>query len=193
MKNKILALVAALTLLSFAAVPAFAVTEHCPEGGTKTEAVGNNLNDIVLPEGTSFCVKGSTEATGFLVADGETPLGAYLGTGHDVSYYVVYPTASPTPTPVASPTPTPEPSPTPTPEATPTPTPEATPTPTPVDSPSPSVEPTPNLTLPPTDTATDGLVNAATTFIWIYIALIVFGFLLAVGLFVWMLKGFRRK
>ena len=122
-----LAWLAVLIVVSLAmtAPIALGVTEECPAGGVKVEVNGGNqaeINDLVLPAGTSFCVKGSTEATGILVADGVTTLFDYLGIDQDVSYYVVYPTPTPTPTPtpvVATPTPTPEPTPTPTPEPTP--------------------------------------------------------------------------
>ncbi len=80
-----------------------AETEHCPSGGTKLEG---NYNSTVLPAGTQFCVKASTETVSG-TADGSTSLIGYVqaagivndqGNPHDVSYYVVY--ASPSPTSV---------------------------------------------------------------------------------------------
>lgn len=66
-------------------------TEHCPDHqGHEGKIESGDLNGVVLDAGTEFCVKGATDATGKLVADGETDLSAYLGNGHDVSYYVVY-------------------------------------------------------------------------------------------------------
>jgi hypothetical protein len=152
MKTKLgvaLLLAGALALVGFAGVALASpmlVTQHCPSGGVKTEAVGNELNNIVLPRGTIFCVKGSTDATGILIANGITTLYEYLNNGHDVSYYVVYDEEeTPTPTP-ETPTPTPtDPTPTPT-DPTPTPT-EPTPTPT-EPTPTPT-EPTPTPTKPP--------------------------------------------
>ena len=78
-----------------------AVTAECPAGGVKTESVTDgDLDDVVLAEGTEFCVKSSTEATGTLTADGETTLCEYLleagivGGNPDecsnVSHYIVY-------------------------------------------------------------------------------------------------------
>lgn len=117
------------------------VTEHCPSGGTKTNAVGDNLNDIVLDEGTEFCVKAANQASGTLEADGAQSLLDYVtwlnrgGQTPDVSYYVVYTTPEPSPTPTPTPTPSP--------------------TPTPVDE-----------TLPPTDT--NGTpVNSTTNIIFV--------------------------
>lgn len=82
-------------------------TEHCPAGwNEKVEANADELNDIVLPKGTEFCVKGSTIATDKQTADGKTTLGEYLPGKWDVSYYVLY-QSKPKPTP--KPTPTPEP------------------------------------------------------------------------------------
>lgn len=166
-------------MLVIFAVPSMVVanTEHCPSGGEKVEAKGDDLNDIVLDAGTLFCVKGSTDATGILEADGETSLVVYLDNGHDVSYYVVYEeeassSQSPKPTPTMSvaPTPTPSvvPSMTPTPSVKPTPvvTPVATPTPTPVTPTSPSIVPsaTPSTTTDtPKEKATDTVVTMPDT------------------------------
>jgi hypothetical protein len=142
-----------LLVCAFATVGSAAgATEHCPDHNRHPGKVeGGNLNDIVLEAGTNFCVKGSTEATGILVADGVTTLFDYLNNGHDVSYYVVYET-QPTPTSTLN-TPTPNVTPTPTPEVTPTPrsTPIVSGSPVPTSTPS-EVPITPELTLPPTDT-----------------------------------------
>lgn len=104
MRKLIVALAVAVASLTLTG-PAFATTEHCPSGGTKVEAQGDELNGIVLAAGTQFCVKGSTDATGILTADGETSLVTYLGNGHDVSYYVVY-EVEPTEPPPTEPPPT---------------------------------------------------------------------------------------
>jgi hypothetical protein len=163
--NRPVALAATLTLLATAmlAAPAsYAVTEHCPEGGVKTEASGGTqeaINDLVLPAGTLFCVKASNEASGILTADGETTLREYVEQtigDHDVSYYVVYGLATATPPTPTPPTPTP-PTPTPPTPTPPTPTPPPTPapptpTPTPTNGETPS--PTPPDTATPTPTAT---------------------------------------
>jgi hypothetical protein len=94
-----------LALSAFMVPTAMAATEHCPEGGTKTES-GSAGNSVVLAAGTVFCVKASPEATGQLTADGVTTLQGYLtqagitnenGQTHDVSYYVVYSTPPPPP------------------------------------------------------------------------------------------------
>jgi hypothetical protein len=100
--------VLALGLVGLMGAPASAqATEHCPdhEGHPgKVEATNSELNDVVLPAGTLFCIKAGTDATsestGILESDGETTLCEYLiqagivdGTGEDcrdVSYYVVY-------------------------------------------------------------------------------------------------------
>lgn len=77
---------------------------HCPDGGTKVEANGENqaeLNALVLDEGTRVCVKASSGNTGIVEADGEDTLQEILfdngivdgsgEQGRDVSYYVTYP------------------------------------------------------------------------------------------------------
>lgn len=142
-------------LLSVLVLPVFAKTEHCPDWGTKFEG---NYNTTVLPAGTSFCVKGSTEATGILTADGTTTLFAYLGNGHDVSYYVVYegvePSATPPITPQPTTTPSASPSMTPAPSATPQVTSPPSPEPSESPSPEPTVTPTPSVTPSPTSTPT---------------------------------------
>jgi hypothetical protein len=63
---------AVLTSVLLTPSTAWAATEHCPDGGTKTE--GGNLNDIVPPAGAQVCVKGSTDATGIITADGTSTL-----------------------------------------------------------------------------------------------------------------------
>ena len=100
-----------LILLSQAGISgALAVTEHCPDhNGHPGKVEGGNLNDIVLDEGTEFCVKGSTEAVYVQFADGQTTLVEYLNNGHDVSYYVVYGRVHPSP-PVETNNPSPSPS-----------------------------------------------------------------------------------
>jgi hypothetical protein len=151
-------------------------TEHCPDhNGHPGKVEGGNLNDIKPAAGTLVCVKGSTDATGILTADGKTTLFDMLDNGHDVSYYVIYeeatpsetpspsstpsptpsPTQSSTPSPTPSPTATPSPTSTPSPSATSTPTPSSTPTASPAATPtsSPSTAPSVTPTLPPTDTA----------------------------------------
>jgi hypothetical protein len=100
--------VLALGMVGLFGSPASAVTEHCPdhEGHPgKVEATNDELNGIVLAEGTEFCVKAGTEttgeeSTGTLIANGKSTLCDYLieagildGSGEtckDVSYYVVY-------------------------------------------------------------------------------------------------------
>lgn len=134
-------LLAAIMLLVVAVPVALGTTERCPEGGVKVESVvDGDLNDVVPVEGTLICVKGSTDATGIIVADGETTLVEYLGNGHDVSHFVTYeeePTFSPTPTLMPSVMPTPSPS-----ESQ-----QVSPTPT---MPAPSVEPSETPTSVPT-------------------------------------------
>ena len=76
-------------------LPAYAVTAHCPDHSSedvvKIEAEEDGeLDDIVLEAGTVFCVKGSTDQSGILEADGETTLFDYLDNGHSVSYVVIY-------------------------------------------------------------------------------------------------------
>lgn len=197
MRRIIQAALAAVVLAAATLAPVQAATEHCPAGGAKYQASDNpeaDFNLIVLDLGTQFCVKAGNEATGILIADGVKPLTDYLqlmgivggdGLGRDVSYYVIYPevtpspssepsstpsvqpspsaSTQPTPSPLPSSTPEPSPEPTPTPSATPTPSPSGTPTPTTSPTPSPvptaSVEPSPATpaarTLPPTDTAAE--------------------------------------
>lgn len=98
---------------------------------------------------------------------------------HNLYYFGISPTATPTPTPTMSSTPTPTPTPTlsPTPTSTPTPTasstpiptatptetstpvPTATPTTVPTSTPTPTVSPTPTKTPTPTPTQTPGTFN----------------------------------
>jgi hypothetical protein len=89
-KKLFFALVIVIVVALVGTIIAFAKTEHCPDGWTSKVEAPPNLNSIVLPVGTSFCVKGSTEASGILTADGSTTLFDYLGNGHDVSHYVLY-------------------------------------------------------------------------------------------------------
>jgi LPXTG-motif cell wall-anchored protein len=93
MRRLIFAGVVTAGLFIGGAGPALAATEHCPDhnGHPGKVETGDN-NNVVLAVGTLFCVKGSNDATGYLVADGETTLFDYLDNGHDVSYYVVYET-----------------------------------------------------------------------------------------------------
>lgn len=70
--------------------------EVCPEDG-KIEAQGEELDDIVLEEGTEVCIKGGTDVV-YVVADGESTLFALLGNGHSVSHYTVVKDAPPTTT-----------------------------------------------------------------------------------------------
>ncbi len=70
---------------------------HCPGGYLyKVEAVGSELDDVVLPAGTEFCVKASTQNSSYLTADGTSTLLDYVtwlnngGQTPSVSYYVVY-------------------------------------------------------------------------------------------------------
>lgn len=121
----IIAAFMAATLLFAYANAAQAKTEHCPSGGVKVESVVDGDLDLIVPSaGTLVCVKGSTDATGIVVADGETTLVDILGNGHNVSYYVTYgsqATDTPEVTPSAPPatdSPTSEPSVTPTDEPT---------------------------------------------------------------------------
>lgn len=88
-----------LVLMIFAlALPAWSVAGVCSEeNGDKTESVvDGDLNDIVLPAGTSFCVKSAEENSGVLTADGVTTLSGYVtwlnegGQTPDVSHFVVY-------------------------------------------------------------------------------------------------------
>src|SRR5215212_5110176 len=104
--RKVLMGVAALLMLAASlalSTSAGATTGQCPSGGSKTESqVDGDLDGIVLPAGTQFCVKGSTDVTGVLTADGSATLFEYLSDGRNVSNYVVYrrtaPTERPTPT-----------------------------------------------------------------------------------------------
>jgi outer membrane biosynthesis protein TonB len=172
----------ALLALTFAIFvsPVAATTEHCPDHnghpGKVESVVDGDLNDITPAAGTMVCVKGSTDATGIIVADGETTLVDMLDNGHDVSYYIVYGTApsqTPEPTPVITPEPTPVVTPEPTPVVTPEPTPVVTPEPTPAVTPEPTPAVTPDrsdptrtfgpeLTPPPTDTVDDAYLAMST-------------------------------
>jgi hypothetical protein len=108
MKKSMRSLIALLTAMALTAMMTVAVTsvafaqnaEHCPDGWSeKVEAQNDELDDVVLDEGTMFCVKAGPEATGILEADGETTLleyveaaGITVGEGNvpSVSYYVIY-------------------------------------------------------------------------------------------------------
>jgi hypothetical protein len=169
MKRIFLTVTAVALMLAASASPAVGATEHCPSGGVKTES--GPLNAVVLPTGTQFCVKGSTDATGILTSDGETTLVEYLNNGHDVSYYVIYggqpsttpttpsPTISLSPTPTTS-TATPSPSSVPSPVSSPT-------TPAPTPSESDAQTGTPSLTPPPTDTTIGALVVDDDDVMWV--------------------------
>ncbi len=99
MKNKIMATATLVALLmSLSLVAGATGTEHCPDHESNPKVETGNLNGIVLDAGTSFCVKGSTDATGILTANGTTTLFEYLGSDHDVSYYVIYETSPPSTT-----------------------------------------------------------------------------------------------
>ena len=83
---------AAVLLVAFSA-PVAAKSQHCPDKNHPSKVERGNMNDVVLAAGTIVCVKGSTDATGKVVADGIKTLEQILGNGHDVSYYIVYGTA----------------------------------------------------------------------------------------------------
>lgn len=107
MKKIAVAMIAA-GLSLFAVAPSIAgATQdpdlHCPDGGTKVEANGENqaeINALILPAGTLVCVKAGPGNTDIVTADGEKDLQDILfdagikngsGTdGKDVSYYVIY-------------------------------------------------------------------------------------------------------
>jgi hypothetical protein len=155
--KRLIAVIAALGLLFSLSSMALANTEECPDHQghpNKVEATfDGELDDVVLPAGTIFCLKAGTEAFEG-VADGTTSLVEYAkaagivggdGEGRNISYYVTYgmATSAPTPTPEVTPTPTPDVTPTPTPDVTPTPTPDVDVTPTPTDEAAPTPTPTP--------------------------------------------------
>lgn len=92
----------ALFMLSFV-VPAgqasvYGSTEHCPdhEGHEgKVEVSDDFGSTLTLPEGTVFCVKAATGASGLLVSDGTPYEVTWLNGGGntpDISYYVIYET-----------------------------------------------------------------------------------------------------
>ena len=143
-------------LLALALVlPVLATTAHCPDGWVSKTETGD-MNGVILDVGTQFCVKGSTDATGIIVADGQTSLVDYLDNGHDVSYYVIYGGTQPSPTPSPSLTPSPSPSPTSIPSSSPSPepSPSLSPTTEPSSTPQPSSSPTSSPTSSPVPTAT---------------------------------------
>lgn len=102
-----MAVAAAILFMLMFAASVKATTEHCPSGGVKVESqVDGDLDLIVPAAGTLVCVKGSTDATGIVIADGETTLVDILDNGHNVSYYVTYDgqeTAPPTEPPATEP------------------------------------------------------------------------------------------
>jgi hypothetical protein len=81
-----------------------------PPGFTLIEKVETgNLDDVVLPAGTYFCVKAGNQATGILQSDGSTTLFEYGGGEFGVSHYVIYEfeeetTTTPTTTTTTTPT-----------------------------------------------------------------------------------------
>lgn len=90
-------------LVGLMAAPVVAVPPpnlHCPSGWDyKVEATDSELDDVVLPAGTVFCIKAGNGNTGELVADGQMTLFEILeyegfvnsgGQTPSVSYYVVY-------------------------------------------------------------------------------------------------------
>lgn len=91
-------LVATALIIFALALPAFSVPGVCSEvNGTKTNSVvDGDLNAIVLPAGTLFCVKAADDNSGVLTADGVKTLLQYvtwLNNGNqtpNVSHYVVY-------------------------------------------------------------------------------------------------------
>jgi LPXTG-motif cell wall-anchored protein len=97
-KHRLLLLAAMFGVVGVAgASPAQAETEHCPDHEGNPGKVNGTNNDLVLPAGTVFCVKGSVFATGIIPsADGVTTLYDYLNSDpdrekkYDVSYFVVY-------------------------------------------------------------------------------------------------------
>jgi hypothetical protein len=103
-----------------------------PPGFTLIEKVETgNLDDVVLPPGTYFCVKAGNEATGILQSDGSTTLFEYGGGEFGVSHYVIYATTTTTTTPTTTTTTTPTTTTTTTPTTTTTTTPTTTTTTTP--------------------------------------------------------------
>lgn len=176
--RRVAATILAVIAIAFAGQSAaLATTEHCPPGGVKVEAAADELNDIVPAAGTLVCVKGSTDATGIVVADGTSTLVEILGNGHDVSYFVTYeevqPSASPTPSSSSSPSASPTPTSTP-----PSPTPEPSASPSPSD-PVGDTDPDPLPTMPPTDTASEDAPRtgnlAGFLLVWLVAASVGFG------------------
>lgn len=101
--------------------------------------------------GTHFTVTYDTKLTKVLATETKENIVAFPN-GQTVTYSVLSPTSTPTPTPTNTPSPTPTSTPTPTPSPTPTFTP--TPTPTVTPKPSPTNSPTPTPTATPTGTPT---------------------------------------
>lgn len=120
MRIVILAGAAIIAMLFMATLASAAppVDLHCPDGGTKTEAIETELNDLIPEAGVLVCVKAGTGNTGVVTADGETTLQGLLFAagivdgsgeqGRDVSYFVVYEaTQSTDPSSTVEPTPDP--------------------------------------------------------------------------------------
>jgi len=70
---------------------------HCPGDYLyKVNAIDSNLDDVILPAGTEFCIKAATQNSSYLTADGTSTLLDYVtwlnngGQTPSVSYYVVY-------------------------------------------------------------------------------------------------------
>jgi len=165
MRTVLGATVAITLLLSVLVLPVLAKPPeglHCPDFNSpnKVESVvDGDLDNVVLPAGTLFCVKGGPQdATGYLTADGTTTVGEYLPGKYNVSYYITYEGVEPSVTPPISPppttTPSASPSMTPAPSATPQVTSPPSPEPSESPSPEPTVTPTPSVTPSPTNTPT---------------------------------------
>ncbi len=76
---------------------ASAVPSHvCPLDGAYEKVESGNMDDVVLGEGIRFCVKAAKQQSGYLIADGTTPLSGYVtwtnngGQHPAVSHYVLY-------------------------------------------------------------------------------------------------------
>lgn len=196
MKRIVLTALAVLSIAMAGASNVFAVPPsdmHCPAGGVKDET-GAADNGLILPAGTTFCVKAGTGNTGLVVADGVTTLQEYLVAagivdgsgeqGRDVSYFVVYEEVQPSTEPSSEPSVEPSTEPSVPPSAEPSATPSEAPSAEPSVEPSvtPSDEPSPAPTLPPTDTAESAtsrdnmgwwlflLASGLTTAMWAYLA-----------------------
>jgi uncharacterized membrane protein len=149
---------ATLLMMAWAIFPTAAGAapgDDCPSGWTtKVESQSDgDLDNVVLPAGTRFCAKGGTNNTGILVADGSTTLAVYLGTGQNVSHYVIYPPTTTTTTTTTPTTTTTTPTTT---TSTPTTTTTTTPTTT-------TTTPTTTTTSTPTTTTTTTPTTTTTT------------------------------